>query len=1405
MSVHQKIAIPTLAGGVGRQASNKRLPTEAQDLDNVIVTTERSVEKRPALEWIAGADIIYGDNTTYAPGSLLFNTLADGSRYVPSANDDIFFKWISIDQDNRFLIAINYSLTLTNGILDSDAKKKFITVWKLNVTNKRMDLQTFDTDSITLSHYNYLTANPDGSNAEKTLSFALFGTALVALNKQVSAGYREGATKTVLNSYNEGTEYNSGSHSFVLRSNKVDGLFDHFTLEEGATGGTRSTRTFRGFPIDNKNKNGLKPETFVLSIYSNSDRTTLVGSFKLVTFKDPNLAFKLKREDLELLSGRFPLDEGFYYWSVTPRAEDVRGRPIQYRVSALPTTKNLVPISETTLLSALDTNPTTKLFDGDQSSPKMHLINNRTTDTNVGNVKDPSTASTGDTYFADKFFISRGSVQYGVELNEYDTSIQPGSIGLAPKAAAANQAVALSDLKVTQKLRPLTAFTINSGTGITVDADGEVSVTGDNLVSTPDETKTIKDLKDLIEASGADATLKIDSDTNRISIIDDSQENLTLLATGENFNTGQAGNQNFVETLGLGNTNSKALRTINRNTLIFEELFDVDGNKLITLENRNDIKIFSRAINTQTNKFSDLNSFTVSLVNLDSKADLLQLAEKIRESTRLDDAVDPTYVLCYADNNLEIVGTGTDNKSDESVGLQVLTFTDSTGKKPDETGFDATKRTVALVMDVANTVNTKLFTLMEEPAAEFGKLLGIRNMSEDHTLVVEDKNFNISQQTDLGQSIVSFQNVPIPTSNNDTIKVNNAEETLFSLYENGPLTSGAKFSSRGRGKVYEARERFFDFTPGFYRAIAEPDKGNPYYEKVRSEAAYSVWDENTLPIIIDFDSSSGLWKLITPSWQPRKSGDLDSNPGPSPFIDSANTNNRIRRRISSITTWRNRLWFAIDDTVFSSEFGQFFNLFLTDPGTITDVDVIDVRSSVDKICKINNMIAFYDFLFINTDNDVQFELQGSENQITPFTAELSPTTFYSTDPIARPQLLGSQIYFFAPEKVYLYYSTANQNVITQAVETSAHCEGYLPKNYGAIARAPAQDLIAMVDADKKNEMYLYVNKFSGDKIQQNALYRYIFDTNFNIQAMESFDNFMYMVGTRPYSNQSGDTTNQFYIHRTFLEQADKNQPRLDNLMLIAPDSSGTDATVTYDAATNKTTFILPMQDAKIDTAVFSEDFFRGTGKVEFQSVPATVTETTAGQRTRVTIDGDFNDVVTNQDNQGSINGIIDVEEEQGLINSPTTSTEDQGFLLAPISGGTRGVFFGNSYDMNIQLSTQFIRDGEMNVVDGVLNLRTISTRYSDTGIYSVKIQRKGDTDFKSVTTKRNPFYRTALNNKTQLDQAIPIDEEGEFVAKVFGDSERMNVFITSDHYTPCNITHIEFKGVFKQTYRSGQN
>ena len=44
------IPINTLSGGVGRQAPSKRLPTEAQELSNMMVTVERSMEKRPGVE-----------------------------------------------------------------------------------------------------------------------------------------------------------------------------------------------------------------------------------------------------------------------------------------------------------------------------------------------------------------------------------------------------------------------------------------------------------------------------------------------------------------------------------------------------------------------------------------------------------------------------------------------------------------------------------------------------------------------------------------------------------------------------------------------------------------------------------------------------------------------------------------------------------------------------------------------------------------------------------------------------------------------------------------------------------------------------------------------------------------------------------------------------------------------------------------------------------------------------------------------------------------------------------------------------------------------------------------------------------------------------------------------------------
>ena len=1302
----------------------------------------------------------------------------------------IFCCRISIDSDDRFLIAINFDLEFT-GAFTLDQKKKFITIWKLNSTNKRMDLQTFDYDSLTQDHYRYLTQNPDGKTAFKTFDFALFGSAIILLNKQVSARFRDDIARDI-NGTATAAFTRSADTSERLVAKFENNEFTKFVLAD-STGTTEST-TFEGL-VPNKFQHGIRPFLLQVDVTDPGNSDAAVCSFYVQNFKEPNARVEFSLEDIDLISGNIPIinqpnSNNQYKFALTLYSLDSKGRKLNYRVPGLPDSvgKNILPITENTKLSELTEDPRQHLFNGlnTGSSTVFHAYNNLTDGSPAGNVKDPSAGAANDKYFSDQFFINRGSIQYSVQLIDHDQAKEPGSNTLSPVNGKSNgnHAITLSDFNANSFLRPLTSFSATVGV-----TDNQVSGLGTPSAEY-NEDKTLKDLSDLIVKSGADAVLEVDSLTNQISVVDDSNERLVLTVDADNFTSGIIGNHKFIESLGLTVANGKALKTVTQSTTL-DQLRDAEGNQLITNDHVNDIRIINeQVVNFGSDTVSDVVTLhTINLSTINVNSTIKQLAARIETATNNE------YGLFYANNNKR-VNTATENADDRTVSVKIMKMV------PDgNDGFKDEAQTTALVMDKALSV--ELDDDGTQSKGKFAELMGLRNVLRDYKLVVEDKNFNISQQTDLGQSIVSFQNIPIPTEENDTIKTNGASDSLFNLYESGPFSSSADRSQGGRGKVYEARERFFDFVPGFYRAVNEPDKGNPYYEIIRAEDRYSVLDERTWPIVLDFNTSSGTWSMITPSWEPRKAGSLTNNPGPSPFIPS-NSFKRDARRITAITTWRNRLWFAIDDTVFSSEFNNFFNLFLTDPGTIVDTDVIDVRSSLDKVSKINNMIAFYDFLFVNTDNDIQFELQGSENQITPFTAELSPTTFYSSDPIARPQLMGSQIYFFAPEKIYLYYSTANRNTITQAIETTQHCEGYLPQNYGAITRAPAQDTIIMVDADKNNELYLYTQRFSGENVAQNSVYKYIFDESVSVDSMEVFDNFCYMVTTRPFAKKNGATKDYYFVERTYLESVNNDLPRLDRLHFFEPDIAeavgDTIFNVSYDADADRTTFILPYQDPKATQLVFGE----GYGEFSNRSIRC-VNTTDAGKKTRLVVDGKFDDILAGSEDHGSIDQPVDEEDAFGFISQIPETTSDQGFLYAIASGGLKGIYVGTPYTMNIELSPQFVRGENQTIVDGVLNLRTISTRYFNTGEYSIKVQRRGEEDFVSISTKRDPFYKEALYNTATIDKPVPISSEGEFIAKVFGDSERMRVFIQSDHYTPCNISHIEFKGVFKQHYRSGQN
>ena len=128
-----------------------------------------------------------------------------------------------------------------------------------------------------------------------------------------------------------------------------------------------------------------------------------------------------------------------------------------------------------------------------------------------------------------------------------------------------------------------------------------------------------------------------------------------------------------------------------------------------------------------------------------------------------------------------------------------------------------------------------------------------------------------------------------------------------------------------------------------------------------------------------------------------------------------------------------------------------------------DTDPIDVAASSNKYTPITSMVPFNEYMFVNTNADTQYELMGSENQITPFTAQLQPMTFYSTAPLVDPLTLGNNIFFYDAQRLYLCLGRGGS--LATAQELSAHCPKYLPTNYGATAMAAAPGHSPVVDAD----------------------------------------------------------------------------------------------------------------------------------------------------------------------------------------------------------------------------------------------------------------------------------------------------------------------------------------------------
>jgi hypothetical protein len=612
-------------------------------------------------------------------------------------------------------------------------------------------------------------------------------------------------------------------------------------------------------------------------------------------------------------------------------------------------------------------------------------------------------------------------------------------------------------------------------------------------------------------------------------------------------------------------------------------------------------------------------------------------------------------------------------------------------------------------------------------------------------LLVEDWVYPDVENLDLGQALSDFSEIKFPplstdmTANNGASRTGTGDRTEAVLAALYPDTG----DSGGRGKVYFVSGTYLSTLPGYYRIISKtPEdggKGRPYTQRVRTPDKHSYLDINRMPVLLSLVDTDSF-KLEPVSWDTRTTGSIDSNPGPSVFTNRDGTLRHIE--INSMAFYRGRLFLSAADTLFSSRIGDFDNLWLNDPANITSGDPLDLQASSNKYSRINSMIPFSDYLFINTDSDTQFELLGSENQITPFTAELAPTAFYSTSPMVDPVLMGSQIYFFSPNRMYLYFSSEASNLNT-AVEVSSHCPNYIPSDYAAVGVAASRDTIIFVDNDDKSKMYFYTNRFSGDRVIQNSFSRWILKDTAEVLGLTFFDDDLYTIT----SQQDSAGTSYLYLEKTSMSDEEYDIPRIDHKYLLTL----TESNASYSSVSDSTTYTVPYLDPLIDEVIFQV----GWGEEEYtRQAVVSVTDDPVAETTDITISGNYSTV------------------------------------------GNK-IYFGRMFEMNVELSPLFYRDKENNVVNGVLNLRTLSTRHFNTGNYTIDVNRRERSAFSSIfNVNQIDSFNTTLSNFKLYE------EHGEFTSKVYGYASEIQIFIKSDFPTPCNITNIELRGFFKPTYSS---
>ena len=506
--------------------------------------------------------------------------------------------------------------------------------------------------------------------------------------------------------------------------------------------------------------------------------------------------------------------------------------------------------------------------------------------------------------------------------------------------------------------------------------------------------------------------------------------------------------------------------------------------------------------------------------------------------------------------------------------------------------------------------------------------------------------------------------------------------------------------------------------------------GDGVWEECPKPGTEIAYDPATMPIQL-IREANGTFTVKQITWENALAGDTAANGGTNPrgsFVD---------KTINKMLFFRNRLVLLSDENVIMSQPGEFFNFWSKSAITHTATDMIDLSCSSEYPAIVYDGLQVNAGLVLFTKNQ-QFMLTTDSDVLSPLTAKINSISNYNYNYTTNPFSLGTTVGFLdnagANSRFFEMTSVLREGEPV-VVEQTRPVPQLLPK-----------DLTLVADSRENNTILF------GTKNQDTVYgYRYFNTTNQRVQAswfkwkLTGTVQYHCMLDDAYYAVVRSDNKDVIQRFDITLDDTTSSITADDITYRIHFDNYSTlaSSSLTYDAATDLTTFTLPSgYHSTNQLAAYYQTDDNALGSYS----PATLVSGTT-----YSLPGDF-------------------------------------------SGGC---YLGYLFDMEVKLpsiyfQTQISDNNFRSDVHSSLIVHRLKLSLGHTGTYTTTLHRKGKSDYTQILEAVNTDLYTAntLAFKDIKFQTIP----------VYDRNSNVTVTIKSSNPSPATLNSLTWEGDYSPKF-----